>query len=261
MSPNGPQDSRRGAGVDHASDGVVPQVLLERRPVGVDVARRGGSACRRRVGPDQVVGVAAADARRLHAAARGEIGRAEGDALHARAGGRDLVDVRDSRGGLEDRVDEDRPVEPGLGFELREDPVDVVDVLDALDLRHHDDVELVADLRDEGEQVVQDPGRVEAVDAGPQLAAGEVGRSADPHQAVAGGLLAVGLDGVLEVAEQNVDLADQLRDLGGHPLVARVEEVDHPRRAERDLAQRRRGAQGQRLEEGLGAAHDSPSGR
>ena len=59
--------------------------------------------------------------------------------------------------GLEDRVDEDRLLEAGLGLELREQAVDVVDVPRALDLRDHDHVELVADLGDERREVVEHP--------------------------------------------------------------------------------------------------------
>ena len=66
-------------------------------------------------------------------------------------------------------MDEQRPGQPGLRLELREQPVDVVDVLGALDLRHHDHVELVADLRHERGQVVEHPRRVEAVDPRPEL--------------------------------------------------------------------------------------------
>ena len=93
--------------------------------------------------------MAAADARRLHAPRRGEVGRAEADALHARAGGADLLDVGDAERGLEDGVDEDRPLELVLGLELRQQAVDVVDVPRPLDLGDHDDLEPVADLADE----------------------------------------------------------------------------------------------------------------
>ena len=64
-------DPVRRAGVDHAGDRVVPQVLLVRRRA----ARRG----RRRIGvlAHQVAGVAAADAGRLHPPVGGEVGRAE----------------------------------------------------------------------------------------------------------------------------------------------------------------------------------------
>ena len=116
-----------------------------------------------RVLADQVAGVAAADAGGLHAPVGGQVGRAERQALHAGRGGADLLDVGDAAGGLEDGVDEDRLGEAGLRLELGEEPVDVVDVLGALDLRDHDHVELVADLGDRGGEVVEDPGRVEAL--------------------------------------------------------------------------------------------------
>lgn len=80
----------------------------------------------------------------------------------------------------------------------------------------------------------------------------EVGGLRDVDEALTGGLLAVGLDRVLEVAEEDVDGADHPRDLRGHLLVARVEEVDHPAGAGGDLTHRRRGADRERAEEVLG---------
>ena len=116
--------------------------------------------------------MAATDACRLHAPVGGEVGRAERQALHARRRGADRLDVGDAAGRLEDRVDEDRPAEPGLGLELGEQAVDVVDVLGALDLGDHDHVEAVADLGHGGGEVVERPRRVERVDPGPQLRVG-----------------------------------------------------------------------------------------
>ena len=213
-----------------------------------------------RIGAHQVTGVAAADPRGLHPTVGGQVGGTQGEALHARARPADLLHVGDAAGGLEDRVDQQRPVEPGLGLELGEQPVDVPDVLGALHLRDHDHVEPVADLRDQRGQVVEHPGAVEGVDAGPELrrtsGSPEVGGVLDdPHQPGPGGLLAVGLDGVLEVAEQDVDLADELGHLGGHLLVARVEEVDRPARPGRDLPQRLGRADGEWTEEVLGGSH------
>ena len=131
-------DPGGGAGVDHPGDRVVPEVLLHGRPRRIGIAGGG-------VGADDVPGVAAADARRLHPAGGGEVGRAEGQSLHPGGCRADLLDVRDAARGLEDRVDEDRPGQTGLGLQLGEQPVDVVDVLGALDLGDHDDVELRAD--------------------------------------------------------------------------------------------------------------------
>ena len=76
--------------------------------------------------------MAAADAGGLHPPVGGEVGRAEREALHAGRRRADLLDVGHAARGLEDRVHEDRPVEAGLGLELGEQPVDVVDVLGAL---------------------------------------------------------------------------------------------------------------------------------
>ena len=133
------EDPGRGAGVDHAGDRVVPWVLLGGGPRGLGVVGVG-------VGDDQIAGMPAAHARRLHPPRGGQVGRAEAHALHARAGGGDLLQVDHAEAGLEDGVDEDRALEARLGLELGQEPVDVVDVPRALDLGHHDHVELVADL-------------------------------------------------------------------------------------------------------------------
>jgi hypothetical protein len=107
--------------------------------------------------------VTAADSRRLHAPVRSEVRRPERQTLHPRRRAADLLDVRHAASGLEDRVHEERLVQAGLRLELREQPVDVVDVLGPLDLRDHDHVELVADLADQRDDVVEGPRRVEAV--------------------------------------------------------------------------------------------------
>ncbi len=256
MSPNGPvvrEDPVHRAGVDHPRDRVVPQVLLEDGTLGVDGVLDAG----RRVLADEVPRVAAADAGRLHPAVGREVGRPEADALHPRARAADLLDVRDAASGLEDGVDEDRPGQPGLRLELGEEAVDVVDVLRALDLGDHDDVESVADGGDEGRQVVEGPWAVEGVDPGPQLGVlAEVGRPGDVDEPLAGGLLVLGLDGVLEVAEEDVDGADEVGDLGRHLGVARVEEMDHPAGPRRHLPDRRGRPDGEGAEEVLGAAHE-----
>ncbi len=68
-------------------------------------------------------------------------------------------------------------------------------------------------------------------------------------EAVARGLLGVDRDGVFEIAEHDVDLRDQLRHLGAHLLDVRRHEMDHALEPHRQFAQRRRRADGQRLEE------------
>ena len=203
----------------------------------------------------EVAGVPAADPGGLHAAVGGQVGGAEAEALHPGRGPADLLDVGHAARRLEDGVDEERAGEAGLGLELGDQTVDVVDVLGALDLGDHDDVELVADLGDGGDEVVEAPGGVEGVDAGPELGVLRVPRLADLDEPGAGGLLVGGRHAVLEVAEQDVDRGRDVGDLRHHLRVRSGEEVDHPRRGERDLPHRLGGADGQGTEEVLGAAH------
>ena len=214
-----------------------------------------GAPSSRGIGEHRVARMTAADAGRLHPPRGREVGRPEAHPLHPRRGGGDLLDVRHAERRLEDRVDEDRPPQPVAGLELGEQAVDVVDVPRALDLRDHDDGEPVADLADEPHEVVERPRRLEGVDPRPQRRPAEVHLAPDPHEPLARGLLAVGRDGVLEVAEQDVGTCGQLGQLGDHVLVGGVEEMDHPRRRHGDLGERGRARRGQRLQEGPGVAH------
>ncbi len=144
------QDPVGRAGVHHAGKRVMPQILL------VCGARR-VRVGRRRVLAHEVSRMPATDPGRLHPSVRGEVCRPEREALHPRARPGDLLDVGDTARGLQNRVDEQRPGESRLRLELGEQTVDVVDVLRALDLGHHDDIQLVTDRRDEGQQVVEAP--------------------------------------------------------------------------------------------------------
>ena len=65
------------AGIDHARDRVVPEILLIRGPRPVDVAVDGILA-------NQVARMPTTDTRCLHPPVGGEVGRAERDALHPR---------------------------------------------------------------------------------------------------------------------------------------------------------------------------------
>ena len=235
--------------VDHAGDRVVPQILLVCRPFGIRCIRV-------RVVTHHVVGMAAADAGRLHPTIGGEVGRPEGQTLHAGRREADLLDVGDAASGLQDRMDQQRLGQTGLGFELGEEPIDVVDVFRSLHLRNHDHVERIAGLDHRRRQIVEPPWRIEAVDAGPELRVAEVDVLCDVDEASPRGILVRGGDAVLEVGEQHVDLADHARHLAAHLLVRCREEVDHPARPERDLVQGRRRTDGERLEEVLGGTHD-----
>ena len=150
---------------------------------------------------------------------------------------------------------EERFGEPGLGLELGEQPVDVVDVLGPLDLGDHHHVELVADLGHERHQVVEAPRRIEAVDPRPQLRVSEVDVAGCLDEAGACRLLVAGRDRVFEVAEQHVDRGRDVGKLGDHLGVLGWEEVDHAARPERDVAQRFGSANGERPEEILRATH------
>ena len=112
--------------------------------------------------------MAAADARRLHAARRRKIGGPEAHAVHARRGGGDRFNVIDAFGRFENGMDQDRLLDGVPGLELRQKLIEIVDIPWSLDLREHDDVELVADARDDLGHVIEHPRRIETVDACPQ---------------------------------------------------------------------------------------------
>ncbi len=78
--------------------------------------------------------------------------------MHAGRGGGDRLDVVDALRRLEDRVDEDRLLQPVPRLEQRKILVDEMDVPVPLDLGDHHDVKLVADLADEPRHVVEEPG-------------------------------------------------------------------------------------------------------
>ena len=206
-------------GVDHLADRVVPEILLVERPLGAAVAAS--------IGQYAIVGMPAADARGLHAARGSQIGRSEAHAVHARGGGGDGLDIVDALGRLEDGVDEDRLLDAMLGFELGKQLVEVVDVPRPLDLGQHDDVELVADGGDDLAHVVEHPRAVEAVDARPQAGRSEIVVARHSDEASARGFLLVGGDGVLEVAQHDVDLTGDVLDLGADLLVVRRHEMNH----------------------------------
>ena len=72
-------------------------------------------------------------------------------------------------------------------------------------------------------------------------------------------LLGVGRDRVLEIAEHDVDLPDELRHLGADLLDMRRHEMDHALEPHRQLAQRRRRADRERLIELARKLHAHPS--
>ncbi len=85
-------------------------------------------------------------------------------------------------------------------------------------------------MSDDLEQVVENPGRVQGIDAGPQAGAGggEIGGLRHRHEALARGLLLVDRHRVLEVTEHHVDGGGELGHPGADLVVMRRHEVDHP---------------------------------
>src|SRR5690606_28705103 len=133
----------------------------------------------------------------------------------------------------------------GLGLELGEQAVDVVDVLGTFDLRDHDHVERRTGVEHGRGQVVETPRRVEAVDPRPELGVAEVDGAGGLDEPGPGGLLVGGRYAVLEVGEQHVDGGREVGQLAAHLLVVGREEVDDPARPHGDLAHRGRSPDGE----------------
>ena len=156
--------------------GVVVGEIAE-RPVDRQhaVGAAGGDDGRHRVVPRVgIVGLAlvghvvirlgAADPGGGHAHRGGEIGVAEAHPLHPGAGGGDLLDMGEARGGLDDDLEADR-LRAALGaLHRRHQRVDRVDVLRVADHRDHDLVEPVGAVLEQLDHVLVPPGRVEPVD-------------------------------------------------------------------------------------------------
>ena len=146
------------------------------------------------------------DTRCLHPPVGGEVGRAERDALHARGDAPQISSTLATPRAVS-RMAWTRigRASPAPRLQLGQQAIDVVDVLGALHLRHHDDIEFVADL---GDQVVRSSSthglsraltRVQSWVCSPKSVA-----LACPDEPLPGGFLVVGLHRVLEVAEQHV---------------------------------------------------------
>ena len=152
-------------------------------------------------------------------------------------------------------MDQNRLLDPVARFELRQQLVEIVDVPRPVDLGQHDDVELVADSADDFDHVVERPGRIERVDAGPQSGRAILHALRHLDEALARGFLGLDRNGVFQVAKHHVDLARELRRLGAQLFEMRRHEMDHALEADRQVAHRRRRADGERGEELAGQLH------
>jgi hypothetical protein len=236
-------------GVHHLGDGVVPQILLE------ETACAGPSVA---VREHTVAGMPAAHARRFHAAGGGKIRRPKAHAMHARARCRNLLDVGHPFCGFQDGVEENGLAEAVARFELRQELVEVMDVPGPLHLGQHDDVEPVADRGYDLDHVVESPRRVQAVDARPKPSLAEDIVAGEPDEPAPCRFLLVRRNGVLEVAEDDIDLPNELWELRPDLVVVRRYEVDHALETHRKLPIRLRGADGEwgeELDRGAGGGH------
>ena len=175
-------------------------------------ARGASAVVRVGVGDRAVARVPAADARRLHAPRGGEVGRAEAHALHARAGGGDLLEVGHALRGLEDRVDRGSgaPARPwpraGPAGGRRSGCPTAPSTLGTMTTSSLSPISVTSWVRSSSTQ-----GDSSALTRVHSCGLAEVDLAADLDQALARGLLAVDRDGVLEVAQQDVD---RRRDVG-----------------------------------------------
>ncbi len=168
--------------------------------------------------------------------------------MHARRRQGDLLDILHALGGFQNGVDENRLLHLMPRLKLGQQLIEIMNVPGALDLGQHDHVELVADRRDDFGDVVQQPGRVQAVDARPQAGRAVIVRGRHLDKPFARGLLGVGGDGVFQIAEDDVHGRDHVADFRPHFFQMRRDEMDHALHPHRQLAIRLRGADGERLE-------------
>ena len=166
--------------------------------------------------------------------------------MHAWRGRRNRLNVVDAFGRLENGVDEDRLLYGVLGFELSQELVEVVDVPWALHLRQHDHVELVTGGGDDFANISQHPRAVEAVDARPQAGRSEVVVARHGNETGPRRLFLIGGNGVLEVAEHDVDLAGDVLDFRANLFVVRGHEMNHALEPHRQHAIRLGSADGER---------------
>ena len=147
--------------------------------------------------------------------------------MHARRGGGNRFDVVDAFRRLENGVDQDRLLDGVPGLELRQELIEIVNIPRSLDLRQHDDVELVADARDDLGHIIEHPRRIETVDARPHARRAEVVVAHHLDEALARVFLLIERHRVLEIAEHDVDLGGDTFYFGADLVVMRRHEMDH----------------------------------
>src|SRR5262249_48223230 len=139
-----------------ASVAVRVAEVRERAVDGVETVRAGGDDHARAGVVPEVAGILGRQ-RPADALARREIAEAEDERLQARRAGGDLLDPRQRRRLLDERLEADPPPEPELRLELLEERLEEPDVARRLHLREDEDVETLAGPGDDLQHVVVGP--------------------------------------------------------------------------------------------------------
>ena len=147
--------------------------------------------------------------------------------MHSRRGAGDLLDILHALRRFQDGMDEKWLLQPMLRFQLCEKLVKIMDVPGPFDLGQHDDVELGADFGDKLRYIVEHPGAVQRIDADPESGGAKIVALADFDHTAPGRILCIGRNSVFEIAEQHVDLRNDVPNLCPDLFVVPGEEVDH----------------------------------
>ncbi len=217
----------------------MPQILLEQH------AR---CPIPRAVFQHAIKGMTAAHTGGFHAARGRKIRRPQADAVHARAGRCDLGHIIHPLRRFQNGMDQDWFCDFMTGFELRQQLVQIMNVPRSFHLGQHDHIQLIPHRADNFRQIIQHPGRIQAVDAGPQARIPELHGCGHLDKTGPGGFFGVGGNGVLQIAQQHIHLPHHIRDLGAHLFHMRREKVNHTLQRHRNFPIRLRRPDGQWFE-------------
>jgi hypothetical protein len=184
------------------------------------------------VGEDRIVGIGAADIGGARAGRGGVVGDAEMQRFEPLRRAGDGMDVLHAERGLDDELETDALLEALCRFDLRYQHVESVDIGGRADLGNHDEVQLVAGLLHDIDDVAVHVVRVEAVDAQRQRLAAPIDVIEPGDHVLARLFLLVRRHRVLEVEKDDVGATfrcflEELRMAAGHGELAAVEARRH----------------------------------
>ena len=224
--------------IDHAGHSVVPQILLHKRAWCIRVDG---------ITKHPIEWMTAANARGLHAARCGKIGRPEAHAVHAWAGAGNLFDVLHAFRRFEQCVDENRARDVVSRFQQCEILVDKVDVPRPFDLGNHDDIDLVSGIAHNLVQIVEDPRTVQAIDAHPERGVAKIVGARHLDESASRCFFVVDGNCIFEIAAEHIGLRYHLRNARPDLLDVRRKEMDHALGANRQVAHGQRRTDGEGL--------------